>query len=69
MANLANPGDVVTFHLADGVTARAGIVIANPDTTHSTVAFDFALPNGGQIVHCVEFTTTVLVVVSGGATD
>lgn len=60
---LANVGDVVTFN--DGVgTTDAGIVIRNVDATHSIIAYDFALPNGGQIVHCLEFTTTALTVVS-----
>lgn len=62
MANLANSGDVVTFAVS-GVT-EAGIVIAEPNTTHVVVAYDFALPNGGQIVHCKEYTTTSVTVVS-----
>jgi hypothetical protein len=56
-------GDVVTF-LLDGTTTEAGIVIGSPDTTHNTVAYDFALPNGGQIVHCKEANTTAVTVVS-----
>jgi hypothetical protein len=61
------PGDVVTF-LLDGTTTEAGIVIGGPDTTHNTVAYDFALPNGGQIVHCKEYDTSSVTVVSA-ATD
>lgn len=67
MANLANIGDVVTFHGAVSTT-DAGIVTGTPDTTHVVVAYDFALPNGGQIVHSREFTTDAVTVVSG-ATD
>lgn len=67
MANLANPGDVVQFHGAVSTT-DAGIVIGAPDTTHVVVAYDFSLPNGGQIVHSREFLTNAVTVVSG-ATD
>jgi hypothetical protein len=67
---IGNPGDVVTF-LLNGTTTEAGIVIgggttnpANPDTTHNTVAYDFAVPNFGQIVHCKEYVTSSVTVVS-----
>lgn len=64
MANLANPGDVVTFLSTGSATTEAGIVIGTPSTTSVVVAYDFALPNGGQVVHCKEYTTTAVTVVS-----
>ncbi len=67
MANIANVGNVVTFHDALNA-AQAGIVIGTPTTLTVVVAYDFALPNGGQIVHALEFLTATVVVVSG-ATD
>ena len=60
------PGDVVTFAISS--VTNAGIVIGGgtgtSDTTHNVVAYDFALPNGGQIVHCSEYTTSSVTVVS-----
>jgi hypothetical protein len=57
------PGDVVTFE-AEGNT-QAGIIIAEASTTPTwVVAYDFALPNGGQIVHCKETVTDTVTVVS-----
>ena len=63
MAIGAAIGAVVTF-TAEGTT-QAGVVIGHPSTTVDLIAYDFALPNGGQIVHCKEATTTADVVVSG----
>ena len=61
------PGDVVTF-LLDGTTTHAGVVVGVPDTTHNVVAYDFALPGAGRVVHCKEASTTSVTVVSA-ATD
>lgn len=58
-------GKVATFTpTSDSNTTEAGIVIGQPDTTHWVMAYDFALPNGGQIVHCKEYSTTAISVVS-----
>ena len=65
---LGNPGDVVTFFLTNGTTTRAGVVIAKSGSTND-VAYDFAIPNGGQIAHCKEFTTTAVTVVTGSVAD
>lgn len=60
---LGVPGDVVTF-LLDGTTTHAGVVIGSPDTTHNTVAYDFACPGGGRLVHCKEYDTTAVTEIS-----
>lgn len=67
MSNIANPGDVVEFHHAPtGHTTDAGVVI-EANTVTAIVAYDFELPNGGQIVHSKEFETDAVTVVSDQA--
>lgn len=62
MALSTQAGDVVTF-LVSAVT-QAGVVIGFPTTTTNLVAYDFALVNGSQLVHCKEFETTSITKVS-----
>lgn len=57
-------GDVVTFLITGSATTQAGIVIGVPSTTTNVVAYDFAVPHGGRAVHCKEYTTTSVTVVS-----
>ena len=63
MANIANPGDVVTFADSAAVT-QAGIVIGLPDTTHAVVAYDFMVTAGAVPAHAKEFNTVTVHVVS-----
>lgn len=64
MALSTQAGDVVTFLVTGSATTQAGVVIGFPTTTTNLVAYDFALVNGSQLVHCKEYETTSITKVS-----
>lgn len=56
-------GDLVTFAIS-GVTV-AGVVIGNPSTTTTTVAYDLGIPHADTAKWAKEASTTSVTTVSG----
>lgn len=61
---LGVPGDVVKFQLTNGIEQWGIVIYKDAGATLNVVAYDFAIPNGGQIAHCKEFTTTAATTLS-----